>query len=193
MDFRFRFNEVQTYPHYINVTECTQEQYEKLQEKLQGLMQKSANTQDSYDNTTKPFNTRVYGVAPEQVEEILDDLGIKYSVIINRYEDPESIDSRVFIENISTAKRKSDTVSDNESSEHVTKPKKYYIHLDLSQSDGYLNRDVENNNYTYYFLSTKEPKLGCQTQFTKDEIARILSVIVKIDDENLEEVKGDED
>lgn len=199
MNFKLTFKETQRYSHYISIKECTFKQYNEFTDRLQELQDKN----QLYDNndSSNVGGTTIYGTSPEQVEEILDDLGIKYTTFINNYQDPESIHVNIFMGCLHddasdwkpAAEWKSDIASDNEPVEPVAKPKKYYIHFDLSQPDGYLHKYVENNKDVYYFLAGKEQKLGCQTEFTKDEIAKIPPEIFKITDVALEEVKGDDD
>lgn len=70
----------------------------------------------------------------------------------------------------------------------VIKPKKYYVHLFTSEC-GYLNKDLEDN---HYILRGKHQNSYYQTQFTKDEIAKIPQDALKITDKALEEVEEDE-
>jgi hypothetical protein len=71
----------------------------------------------------------------------------------------------------------------------VEKSKKYYVRL-FTGERGYLNKDLEDN---HYILGGKDQNSYYQTQFTKDEIAKIPQDAFKITDKALEEVEKDED
>lgn len=95
MNFKLTFKETQVYSHHIYIKECTPEQYSELKDRLQEIQDKN----QLYDNSDSRNvgSTSVYGIAPEQVEEILDDLGIKYAALINNYQDPEAIHTDIFM------------------------------------------------------------------------------------------------
>lgn len=71
----------------------------------------------------------------------------------------------------------------------VEKPKRYYVHLISDKPRTYLGCE---RTFKNYFIGGKGQSLYYQTQFTKDEIAKIPQDTFRITDKALEEVEEDE-